>query len=196
VSKEQLKNEDVGGAKWYLVRVYSGSEEIVVKQIKDNSSLRGVSSFFADFFIPKVNLQPLDPSQPSEKPKKPVVVFPGYIAVKMVLDEVTWHLVKSIPKVSGFLGSGNENKYPQPVPQSDIDVMLNAVSKVASKSEKVLFEVGESVRVKNGSFSGFKGNILSISSNGKDVILLVPVFNTETEVNATIDDIEKLSTNS
>ncbi|MBL8514068.1 MAG: transcription termination/antitermination protein NusG, partial [Betaproteobacteria bacterium] len=116
--------------------------------------------------------------------------FPGYILVQMEMTDETWHLVKSTPKVTGFIG-GAANK-PTPISQKEVDNILNQVKEGVEKPKpKVLFEVGESVRVKDGPFTDFNGNVEEVNYDKSKIRVSVLIFGRATPVELDFGQVEK-----
>jgi len=178
-------------ANWYLVRVYSGSEESIVNQIKSLAKTRNLDKNFKDFFIPKVKLQTKKKDAKGEEKIKESFkkLFPGYLAVNMVLNENTWNLVRELPKVIDFIGT---KKSPKVLSEEDIKSFFDSVSRMEKINEKVSIQIGKPVKIKSGSFSGFKATVLSIAEDKISAIVSVPVFNTQTEISISIDELEIL----
>ena len=116
--------------------------------------------------------------------------FPGYILVQMEMTDETWHLVKSTPKVTGFIG-GTGNR-PTPISQKEVDAILNQVKEGVEKPKpKVLFEVGESVRVKDGPFTDFNGNVEEVNYDKSKIRVSVLIFGRPTPVELDFGQVEK-----
>ena len=116
--------------------------------------------------------------------------FPGYILVQMEMTDETWHLVKSTPKVTGFIG-GTANR-PSPISQKEVDNILNQVKEGVEKPKpKVLFEVGENVRVKDGPFTDFNGNVEDVNYDKSKIRVSVLIFGRSTPVELDFAQVEK-----
>ena len=116
--------------------------------------------------------------------------FPGYILVQMEMTDETWHLVKSTPKVTGFIG-GTANR-PSPISQKEVDNILNQVKEGVEKPKpKVLFEVGENVRVKDGPFTDFNGNVEDVNYDKSKIRVSVLIFGRSTPVELDFGQVEK-----
>ncbi len=176
---------------WYLLRVFASSEDAVIKQIKSLAKTRNLDKAFKEFFVPKVKLVKATRDAKGEQKvvEKFKNLFPGYLAVKMQMNENTWNLVRDLPKVIDFIGS---SKKPKPLTQDEMQKMFDSVEKQHQISQTISFTVGESVKIKTGSFAGFKGTILAVVDDGTNLVLSVPVFNTETEVKLQTSEVEKV----
>jgi transcription termination/antitermination protein NusG len=117
--------------------------------------------------------------------------FPGYVLVEMDMDDESWHLVKSTPKVTGFIG-GTANK-PTPITQKEVDKILQQVQEGVEKPKpKVLFEIGEMVRVKEGPFADFNGNVESVNYEKSRLNVSVTIFGRATPVELSFGEVEKV----
>jgi transcriptional antiterminator NusG len=176
---------------WYLVRVFASSEDAVIKQIKSLAKTRNLDKAFKEFFVPKVKLVKTTRDAKGEQKvvEKFKNLFPGYLAIKMQMNENTWNLVRDLPKVIDFIGA---SKKPKPLSQEEMQKMFDSVEKQHQISQTISFSVGESVKIKTGSFAGFKGTILAVVDEGANLVLSVPVFNTETEVKLQTSEVEKM----
>jgi len=151
--------------RWYIVHAYSGQEKSIQAALIERIRRSGMSEMFGD-------------------------VLPGYILVQMEMTDETWHLVKSTPKITGFVG-GVGNK-PSPVPQKEIDLILNQVKEGVEKPKpKVLFEVGELIRVKDGPFTDFNGNVEEVNYDKSKIRVSVLIFGRPTPVELDFGQVEK-----
>ena len=174
---------------WYLVRVFSGSEEAVINQIKSLAKTRGLDKMFKDFFFPKIKIESKKKDakgneQVKESFKK---LFPGYLAVNMSLNENTWNLVRDLPKVIDFIGT---KKSPKILSEKDIQSFFESSTKMAQLKEDSSIKQGDPVKIKTGSFAGFKATVITIADDKMNAIVSVPVFNTQTEISISLNDLE------
>ena len=129
---------------WYVVHAYSGCEAYVMEALKKRVILEGMEEFFGEIIVPKEKVVEMRRGQKCTSERK---YFPGYVLVQMVMNEETWHLVKSVPKVLGFIG-GKSDK-PAPISNKEVSDILDRVQAGVDKPKpKILYEVGEVVRVK------------------------------------------------
>ncbi|MDR0677087.1 MAG: transcription termination/antitermination protein NusG [Holosporaceae bacterium] len=172
---------------WYIVNVYSGSEEKVCKAIHDQAQRSGLSSSFGEILIPTEEVVEL---KKGEKVKTSKKFFPGYILVQMDLTDKAWHLVKSTPKVSGFLGTKEK---PQPISESE---MKRIVKKVEDSTQNprhsVDYEIGDAVTVCDGPFASFRGTIDGVDQEKERVKVAVSIFGRSTNVDLSFFQIEKI----
>jgi transcriptional antiterminator NusG len=169
--------------KWYIVHTYSQYEKRVKKVLEDRIEKDGLQEFFGEIAIPteKVIGAGKDPKRITERK-----FFPGYILINMELNDTTWSIVKNIPKVTHFVGYRNK---PQAVPVQEVERILNKAKEGAEKAtKKAEFSVGDMVKVVNGPFINFPGQIDEIKGNKFRV--MINIFGRETPVELGPGDIE------
>jgi transcriptional antiterminator NusG len=186
VKKESLK---LNQAKWYLVRVLPGSEDIVVGQVTSTAKVRGFSNFFKDFFYPKISITTKKIDSNGKEKQKDVTkkLFPGYLAIKMIMNENTSNLVLGVAKVIDFIGS---NKTPKALSENDIQSFFESSQKLAKINDSNSVKLGSSVKIKSGSFSGFRADVTAILTEIGSAKVSVLVFNTPTEITVPLSDLE------
>src|SRR5512145_3496267 len=139
--------------KWYVVHADSGFEKSVSRALQDRIQRAGMQDQFGQILVPVEEVVEMKSGQKNISERK---FFPGYVLVEMEMTDESWHLVKNTPKVTGFLG-GSAMK-PTPISQREVDnIMQQMQAGVEKPRPKVLFEVGEAVRVKDGPFTDFNG---------------------------------------
>lgn len=181
-------NQDVvpSTVRWYVVNVFSGSEERVIREIREKAEKKGLDKHFFDLIAPK---QELTEVKRGVKKQVKRTFFPGYVLVRMDLTDETSHLVRNIDRVAGFLG-GKER--PSPVSQREVDHILGTVE--ASKEEAVSlasFTVGESVHITEGPFASFSGLVEDIEEDKQKLKVSVAIFGRPTPVELNFDQVEK-----
>ena len=173
-------------AHWYVVNVYSGFEKKVAEIIKEQAKQKGCEDMFEEILIPA---QQVIEIKKGEKVTKEQQFYPGYVLVKMILDDSTWHLVKDIPKVTGFLGSGGK---PIPVSKKEVESILQQVEEGVSKPKNIItFEIGEKVRICEGPFKSFNGLVEQIDEEKGRLKVSVSVFGRSTPVEIEFTQVEK-----
>ena len=174
--------------RWYIVNVYAGFEKKLVEFIKDQGAKKGLSHYFHDFLVPSEEVVVIKKGNKKVSTEKNF--FPGYVLIKMVLNDETWHLVKSGPRVSSFLG--NKGK-PSPIPESEVQRIVQQIQESIEKPrQSVLFEVGEQVRVCSGPFSTFIGMIEDVDMEKSRLKLSVTIFGRATPVDLEFGQVEKI----
>ncbi|MBF0282806.1 MAG: transcription termination/antitermination protein NusG [Zetaproteobacteria bacterium] len=172
--------------RWYVVQVYSGFEDKVNKALRDNAERAGLADSFGEIMVPREEVVELRDGQKVTSQRK---FFPGYILVEMEMNDDTWHVVQGTNQVSGFLGSGNR---PMPMKQSEIDRLISQVAEgVEHPKPKVLFDVGEAVRVIDGPFASFNGLVEEIDAEKGKLKVSVSIFGRPTPVELDYVQVEK-----
>ena len=175
--------------RWYVVHAFSGFEKTVQKALIERIARSGaeVSSQFGQVMVPVEEVVEIKNGQKSMSERK---FFPGYVLVEMEMTDDSWHLVKSTPKVTGFVG-GTANK-PTPITQKEVDAILRQVQEGVEKPRpKVLFEMGEAVRVKDGPFTDFHGNVEDVNYEKSKLRVSVTIFGRSTPVELDFSQVEK-----
>ena len=173
--------------RWYVVHAYSGFEKSVQRALKERITRAGMDEQFGDILVPVEEVVEMKGGQKSISERK---FFPGYILVQMDMTDETWHLVKSTPKVTGFVG-GKANK-PTPITDKEVQNILNKVQEGVEKPRpKVLFEIGESVRVKDGPFTDFNGMVEEVNYDKNKLRVSVLIFGRATPVELDFGQVEK-----
>lgn len=173
--------------KWYVVNVYSGFEQRVLEAIYDTAKKRDLSSMFGEILVPTEEVVEI---KKGEKVKSERKFFPGYILVQMTLTDETWHLVRGISKVSGFLGARGK---PLPLSTAEVQRIMKRVEDSANNiKHTVTYEVGDTVTVCDGPFASFQGVIEEVESDKERVKVSVSIFGRSTNVDLSFAQIEKI----
>ncbi|QSI77691.1 MULTISPECIES: transcription termination/antitermination protein NusG [Niveibacterium] len=174
--------------RWYVVHAYSGFEKSVQRALVERIARAGMQDKFGQILVPVEEVVEMRNGQKVTTERK---FFPGYVLVEMDMDDESWHLVKSTPKVTGFIG-GTANK-PTPITQKEVDKILQQVQEGVEKPKpKVLFEIGEMVRVKEGPFADFNGNVESVNYEKSRLNVSVTIFGRATPVELSFGEVEKV----
>ena len=173
--------------KWYVVHAYSGYEKSVQRALKDRIERTGMQDKFGQILIPVEEVIEMKSGQKSISERK---FFPGYILVEMEMSDETWHLVKNTDKVTGFVGGSAMR--PTPISQKEVDNILHQIQEGVEKPKpKVLFEMGEAVRVKEGPFTDFHGNVEDVNYDKSKLRVSVSIFGRPTPVELDFNQVEK-----
>ena len=170
-------------AQWYVVHTYSGYENTVKATIEKYVDNRNLQDLIHEISIPMETVTEITDNGPKDVERK---VFPGYVLVKMVLNDETWHIVRNIRGVTGFLGEGNKA-----IPLSEEDVLALGVEK---REVIVSYQVGETVRITDGALESFLGVVDEIDLDRSKVRVVVSMFGRETPVELDLDQIEAANT--
>jgi transcriptional antiterminator NusG len=173
--------------KWYIVNVQTSCESIAKSAIEERVVSQGKEELFGDILIPTENVVQLIKGKKQSRAKK---FFPGYIFVQMVLNDDTWHLVKSSSKVTGFVGVGGSKK-PLPVPEDQVLRVTDMESGAIRSIAKADFSIGESVTVVDGPFNNFNGTVEEINEEKGKVKVAVMILGRPTPVELDFVQVEK-----
>ncbi|MHB8406444.1 MAG: transcription termination/antitermination protein NusG [Gammaproteobacteria bacterium] len=173
--------------RWYVVHAYSGFESSVKRSLGERVKRSGLADKFGEILVPTEEVVEMREGQKRRSERK---FFPGYVLVQMELDDETWHLVKSVPKVMGFIG-GTPDK-PAPITDKEADSILHRVQEGSEKPRpKVLFEPGEVVRVTHGPFNDFNGVVEEVNYEKNRLRVAVLIFGRSTPVELEFSQVEK-----
>ena len=173
---------------WYIVQAYSGFEKKVVENIKEELKKNKVESNLEELMVPTHQVTEVKKGKRSKKEKK---FFPGYVLIKIELTKQIYHLIKNLPKVSGFLGSSDK---PTPISDNEIKRILGQVTESAITQKPGLnFEIGEKVKVCDGPFASFNGLIEEIDEEKSRLKVSVSIFGRPTPVDLEYNQVEKAS---
>ena len=173
--------------RWYVVHAYSGFEKSVLRALRERIDREGMADLFGQILVPVEEVVDVKNGRRSITERK---FFPGYVLVEMEMTDDTWHLVKSTPKVTGFVG-GTANR-PAPISQREVDAIMQQMQEGVEKPKpKVLFEVGERVRVTDGPFTDFNGSVDEVNYERNKLRVSVQIFGRDTPVELDFSQVEK-----
>ena len=173
--------------RWYVVHAYSGFEKQVMRSLQDRIERADMADKFGDVLVPTEEVVEMKGGQKRRSDRK---FFPGYVLVEMEMTDETWHLVKDVPKVMGFIGGTADR--PAAISQKEADAILNRVQEGADKPRpKVLFEPGEMVRVVDGPFNDFNGVVEEVDYDKSRLKVAVLIFGRSTPVELDFHQVEK-----
>jgi len=177
-----------GTKRWYVVHAYSGMEKSVMKALQERVNRAGMQDKFGRILVPTEEVVEIKNGHKSITERR---FFPGYVLVEMDMTDDTWHLVKNTNKVTGFVG-GKANR-PTPISQREVEKILAQMQEGVEKPRpKVLFEVGEMVRVKEGPFTDFNGNVEEVNYDKSRLRVSVTIFGRATPVELEFGQVEKV----
>jgi transcriptional antiterminator NusG len=173
--------------RWYVVHAYSGFEKSVQRALVERIARAGMQEKFGQVLVPVEEVVEMKSGQKSISERK---FFPGYVLVEMDMADDTWHLVKSTPKVTGFVG-GTANR-PTPISEKEVEKIMHQMQEGVEKPRpKVLFENGEMVRVKEGPFTDFNGTVEEVNYEKSRLRVAVTIFGRSTPVELEFSQVEK-----
>ncbi len=173
--------------RWYVVHVYSGYEQQAVRSLKERIKHSGMEDKFGEILVPTEEVVEMRGGQKRKSDRK---FFPGYVLIQMEMDEDSWHLVKEVPKVMGFIGGTSDR--PAPISDREAQRIMDRIQEGATKPRpKVLFEPGEVVRVTEGPFADFNGVVEEVNYEKSRLRVAVTIFGRSTPVELEFGQVEK-----
>lgn len=172
--------------KWYTLHVYSSMEKSVKNALEERIARSDLRESFGQVLLPIERVQEVRNGRKVTSERR---MYPGYVFIEMEMNDATWHLVNSTPRVIEFLGNNN------PVVLSDAEVanIMNAASMSAEKPRpKIEFEIGEQVRVKSGAFKDFTGRVDAVDYDKSRLNVYVSIFGRDTPVDLAFNEVEKI----
>jgi transcriptional antiterminator NusG len=174
--------------RWYVVQAFSGFEGSVKRSLVERVKRAGLEEFFGEILVPTEEVVEIRNGQKRRSERK---FFPGYVLVNMEMNDETWHLVRDVPRVLGFIG-GTADK-PAPITEKEANAILQRVQEGVEKPRpKVLFEPGEVVRVTDGPFNDFNGVVEEVNFEKNRLLVAVQIFGRSTPVELEFSQVEKV----
>ena len=173
--------------RWYVVHAFSGFESHVKRSLEERIVRAGCEEFFGEILVPTEEVVEMKEGQKRKSDRK---FFPGYVLVNMELTDETWHLVKEVPRVMGFIGGTSDR--PAPISEKEAQLILDRVQDGSEKPRpKVLFEPGEVVRIIDGPFNDFNGVVEEVEYEKNRLRVAVLIFGRSTPVDLEFGQVEK-----
>ncbi len=173
--------------RWYVVHAYSGYEKKVAAALKDRAERFGMQESFGEILVPTEDVVEIRSGQKRKSERK---FFPGYVLVQMELTDETWHLVKEVPRVMGFIGGKADN--PAPITEREAEAILQRVHESEDKPRpKTIFEPGELIRVVSGPFNDFNATVEEVNYDKNKLRVAVMIFGRSTPVELDFTQVEK-----
>ena len=173
--------------RWYVVQAFSGYEKSVMRSLHEQIALNGMEDRFGDILVPTEEVVEMKEGKKRKSERK---FYPGYVLVNMEMDDETWHLVKGIPRVLGFVGGNAER--PAPIPEAEAELILDRVTEGGETPRpKTLFGPGELVRVTDGPFADFNGTVEEVNYEKSRLQVAVMIFGRSTPVELEFGQVEK-----
>ena len=173
--------------RWYVIHVYSGFEKKVATAIREQAEQKGLGERFDEILVPTEEVVEVKRGAKVNSERK---FFPGYVLIKMDLDEETWHLVKNTAKVTGFLGGRGR---PSPISETEAARIMRQVQEgIERPKPSITFEIGEQVRVSDGPFTSFNGVVEEVDEEKSRIKVAVSIFGRATPVELEYSQVEKV----
>ncbi len=173
--------------RWYVVHAYSGFEKSVMRALQERITRAGMQDMFGQILVPVEEVIEMKSGQKHTSERK---FFPGYVLVEMEMNDESWHLVKNTPRVTGFVG-GTATK-PTPISPKEVEKIMQQMQEGVDKPRpKILFEMGEMVRVKEGPFTDFHGYVEDVNYEKNKLRVSVTIFGRATPVELEFAQVEK-----
>jgi transcriptional antiterminator NusG len=173
--------------RWYVVHAFSGFEKQVQRSMAERISRAGMEDMFGQVLVPTEEIVEMKGGQKRSSDRK---FFPGYVLVEMEMNDETWHLVKEVPKVMGFIGGTSDR--PAAITEKEANTILSRVQEGVDKPRpKILFEPGEMVRVVDGPFNDFNGTVEEVNYEKSRLRVAVLIFGRSTPVELDFHQVEK-----
>jgi transcriptional antiterminator NusG len=173
--------------RWYVVHAFSGFEKQVQRSLTERIARAEMEDMFGDILVPTEEVVEMKGGQKRRSDRK---FFPGYVLVEMEMNDESWHLVKEVPKVMGFIGGTSDR--PAPITEKEANTILSRVQEGVDKPRpKILFEPGEMVRVVDGPFNDFNGTVEEVNYEKSRLRVAVLIFGRSTPVELDFHQVEK-----
>ena len=174
-------------SRWYVIHVYSGFEKKVASAIREQAEQKALADRFEEILVPTEEVVEVKRGAKVSSERK---IFPGYVLIKMDLDDETWHLVKNTAKVTGFLGGRGK---PLPISEAEAARIMRQIQEgIERPKPSITFEVGEQVRVSDGPFTSFNGFVEEVDEEKARLKVAVSIFGRATPVELEYSQVEKM----
>ncbi|XBC39276.1 MAG: transcription termination/antitermination protein NusG [Buchnera aphidicola (Nurudea shiraii)] len=173
--------------RWYVLQAFSGFENRIMKSIREHIKLNNMEQLFGEVMVPTEEVVEI---KAGKQKKSEYKFFPGYVLIQMIMNDSSWHLIRSIPHVLGFIG-GTSDK-PSPISDREVNIIINRLKQIGDKPRpKTLFEPGEIVRVNDGPFLDFNGVVEQVDYEKNRLKVSVSIFGRSTPVELDFGQVKK-----
>ena len=177
----------MGDKKWYIIHTYSGFERRVAESLMNRIQIAGIEDAIGQILIPTEDLVEI---KGGKKVVTSKIVYPGYVLIELNMTDEMWHLIRSIPRVTGFISSGGK---PTPLTEDEINNLMSSLMASAEKPKpRFRFEKGETVKIIDGPFSNFVGVVDDINNEKSTLKVSVTIFGRQTPVELNFLQVEKI----
>ncbi|MGP1959235.1 MAG: transcription termination/antitermination protein NusG [Arsenophonus sp. NC-CH8-MAG3] len=174
--------------RWYVIQSFSGFEARVAQSLREHIKLLAMEDKFGEVMVPTEEVMEIRSGQRRKSERK---FFPGYVLVQMTMDNDSWHLVRSVPRIMGFIGGTPDR--PAPISDKEVDMIMNRLQQAGDKPRpKTLFDPGEMIRVTDGPFADFKGIVEEVDYEKSRLKVSVSIFGRATPVELDFSQVEKV----
>ncbi|GAM65243.1 transcription antitermination protein nusG [Vibrio ishigakensis] len=174
--------------RWYVVQAFSGFESRVATSLREHIRMHDMEELFGEVLVPTEEVVEMRAGQRRKSERK---FFPGYVLVQMIMNDESWHLVRSVPRVMGFIGGTSDR--PAPITDKEADAILNRLEKASeSPRPRTMYEAGEIVRVNDGPFADFNGTVEEVDYEKSRLKVSVSIFGRATPVELEFGQVEKI----
>lgn len=175
-------------AKWFIIHTMSGAEKAVKKSIEDQIAKNKMSEYFEEIVVPVIEVPDVKKGKKVTQEKK---LMPGYVLVKMEMNDKSWHLVKAVPKISGFLGTKTT---PKPLKDKEVEEIFRQIENETENAlSSGVYNVGDSVQVIDGPFDTFSGVIEEVDDSGQKLKISVSIFGKATQIELSFSQVKKVN---
>lgn len=181
-------SESFSKKRWYVIQAFSGFESRVATSLRTYIKLNSMEELFGDILVPTEEVVEIKSGQRRKSERK---FFPGYVLIQMIMNNKSWHLIRSIPHVSGFIGGTSD--CPAPISDKEVTTIMNRLQQLGDKPRpKTLFEPGETVRVQDSPFADFNGIVEEVDYEKSRLKVSVSIFGRPTPVDLEFSQVEKI----
>ncbi|CUX95759.1 Transcription termination/antitermination protein NusG [Candidatus Gullanella endobia] len=178
---------EISKKRWYVIQTFSGFEGRVAQFLREHITLHNMEELFSEVMVPTEEVVEIRGGQRRKSERK---FFPGYVLVKMLMSDASWHFLRGVPRVMGFIGGTSDR--PAPISDKEVDAIMNRLQQIGDKPRpKILFEPGELVRVNNGPFADFNGMVEEVDYEKSRLKVSVLIFGRSTPVELDFSQVEK-----